>query len=78
SKIADEDKRILAGLGQLQRKNLSTQDNLKRTYQTLNNLDIDEHALEMRLQELSKIGLAHQEVRSVDDDPVLVWKTSVF
>jgi len=78
SKIADEDKRILTALGQLQRNNLSTLNDLKHTVQTLNNLDIDEHALEMRLQELSKIGLAYQEIRSVDDDPTLVWKTSVF
>lgn len=77
-KIADEDKRILISLGNLQRKNLSTLDDLKQSYQKLNNLDIDEHALEARLQELSRIGLAYQEIRSVDDDPVLVWKTSIF
>jgi len=78
SKIADGDKSILAALSQLQRKNLSTPDNLKQSCQTLNNLDIDEHALEMRLQELSRIGLAYQEIRNVDDDPVLVWKASIF
>jgi exosortase/archaeosortase family protein len=78
SKIADEDKRILAALGRLQRKNLSTPSNLKPAFQKLNNLDIDEQTLENRLQDLSKIGLAYPTIRNVEDDPVLVWKTGIF
>jgi hypothetical protein len=75
AKLSKQDQSIVTALRQTQRSTIATPNNIAASYETLTHQRIDEAELSTRLKGLAHVGLVGCEIRSVDDHPVLVWKT---
>jgi exosortase/archaeosortase family protein len=76
-KLSQEDKQLVSIIRQTEASTKTTMSNIVMAYQNSTNMKIRPETIIDRLTQLQETGLIKKQAISVDDEPIIVWRTNL-